>query len=256
MSKYSKEFIIKTCEEYLSCNASKLELCNKYGIHYKNGKSIIDDWIPRYLEDGADAFLSTVGNKVYLSSDKISAVEDYIEEKGSLYFCIDLNQPKHIFYDTTSYGNSIEEQFKTEAYKSHPNEDLKNALDKCLGKETTFQDFVDNISTVRSSDVYKNVYDALESICDDAKVSLKLKDGQFPNISNREVMPILILDLNSGKIDYCKKYRAMSYREGREKVFINDITDRIVKDAFESTKILQYCKIDVIHKSVSLCDYL
>lgn len=56
MSKYSKEFIIKTCEEYLSCNSSKLELCNKYGIHYKNGKSIIDDWIPRYLEDGADAF--------------------------------------------------------------------------------------------------------------------------------------------------------------------------------------------------------
>ena len=84
MSKYSKEFIIKTCEEYLSCNSSKLELCNKYGIHYKNGKSIIDDWIPRYLEDGADAFLSTVGNKVYLSSDKISAVGDYIEEKGSL----------------------------------------------------------------------------------------------------------------------------------------------------------------------------
>ena len=84
MSKYSKEFIIKTCEEYLSCTSSKLELCNKYGIHYKNGKSIIDDWIPRYLEDGADAFLSTVGNKVYLSSDKISAVEDYIEEKGSL----------------------------------------------------------------------------------------------------------------------------------------------------------------------------
>ena len=84
MSKYSKEFIIKTCEEYLSCNSSKLELCNKYGIHYKNGKSIIDDWSPRYLEDGADAFLSTVGNKVYLSSDKISAVEDYIEGKGIL----------------------------------------------------------------------------------------------------------------------------------------------------------------------------
>ena len=63
MSKYSKEFIIKTCEEYLSCNSSKLELCNKYGIHYKNGKSIIDDQIPRYLEDGADAFLSTVGKK-------------------------------------------------------------------------------------------------------------------------------------------------------------------------------------------------
>ena len=94
MSKYSKEFIIKTCEEYLSCNSSKLELCNKYGIHYKNGKSIIDDWIPRYLEDGADAFLSTVGNKVYLSSDKISAVEDYIEGKGILYSFNDLQRQR------------------------------------------------------------------------------------------------------------------------------------------------------------------
>ena len=44
MSKYSKELIIKTCEEYLSCNSSKLELCNKYGIHYKNGMyEIIDE---------------------------------------------------------------------------------------------------------------------------------------------------------------------------------------------------------------------
>ena len=44
MSKYSKEFIIKTWEEYLSCNSSKLELCNKYGIHYKNGMyEIIDE---------------------------------------------------------------------------------------------------------------------------------------------------------------------------------------------------------------------
>ena len=84
MSKYSKETIIKICEEYLSGNSSKIELCNKYDILYKNGCSMIDDWIPRYLENGADAFLSPAGNNVYLSSDKISAVEDYIEGKGSL----------------------------------------------------------------------------------------------------------------------------------------------------------------------------
>lgn len=84
MSKYSKEIIIKICEEYLLGNSSKMELCNKYDIPYKNGYSMIDDWIPRYLENGADAFLSPAGNNVYLSSDKISAVEDYIEGKGSL----------------------------------------------------------------------------------------------------------------------------------------------------------------------------
>lgn len=84
MSKYSKEIIIKICEAYLSGNLSKIELCNKYDIPHKNGRSMIDDWIPRYLENGASAFLSPAGNNVYLSSDKISAVEDYIEGKGSL----------------------------------------------------------------------------------------------------------------------------------------------------------------------------
>ncbi len=84
MSKYSKEFIIKICEEYLSGNSSKAELCNKYDIPYKKGYSMFDDWLPRYLENGADAFRSPAGNKVYLSSDKLSAVEEYIEGKGSL----------------------------------------------------------------------------------------------------------------------------------------------------------------------------
>ena len=84
MSKYSKEIIIKICEEYLSGNLSEMELCDKYGVHFKDGNSIITDWIPRYLQDGVDAFLSPGGNRNYLSSDKISAVEDYIEGKGSL----------------------------------------------------------------------------------------------------------------------------------------------------------------------------
>lgn len=84
MSKYSKETIIKICEEYLSGKLSKKELCDKYGVHFKNGNSIITDWIPRYLQDGAAAFPFTAGNRNYLSSDKISAVEDYINGKGSL----------------------------------------------------------------------------------------------------------------------------------------------------------------------------
>ncbi len=84
MPKYSKKIIIKICEEYLSGNLSKMELCDKYGVHFKDGNSIITDWIPRYLQNGADAFLAPIGNRIHLSSDKISAVEDYISGKGSL----------------------------------------------------------------------------------------------------------------------------------------------------------------------------
>jgi len=84
MSKYSKEIIIKVCEEYLSGNIPMEELCVKYGIHFKYNTSIIWDWIPRYLQEGPDAFLYSSGNKTHLSASKISAVEVYIGGKGSL----------------------------------------------------------------------------------------------------------------------------------------------------------------------------
>ena len=76
--------IIKICEEYLSGDLSERELCNKYGVHFKDGNSIIKDWIPRYLQDGANAFLAPSGNRIHLSSEKIAAIEDYIEGNGSL----------------------------------------------------------------------------------------------------------------------------------------------------------------------------
>ena len=85
MSKYSKDIIIKVCEDFLSGQFSEKELCDKYGIHYSHhSSSMISDWLPRYLNDGADAFVSIAGNNAYESSYKIAAVEEYIEGKGSL----------------------------------------------------------------------------------------------------------------------------------------------------------------------------
>lgn len=84
MSKYSPDLIIKVCEEFLSGQLSERELCDKYGIHFGSRSSIISDWIPRYLNKGPAAFISSLGNNSYTASYKIAAVEEYINGNGSI----------------------------------------------------------------------------------------------------------------------------------------------------------------------------
>ena len=85
MSKYSPEIKIKACEDYLSGKLSHKEICMKYGIHFceKNYCSMINEWLPRYLSNGATAFLKTAGNQNYSSEFKEMIVLEYLSGKGS-----------------------------------------------------------------------------------------------------------------------------------------------------------------------------
>ena len=67
MSKYSSEIKIKACEDYLSGKLSHKEICMKYGIHFceKESHSMLNDWLPRYLANGAAAFLKTALTKPF-----------------------------------------------------------------------------------------------------------------------------------------------------------------------------------------------
>lgn len=84
-SKYSIETKIAACEDYLSENYSHEEICEKYNIsfHKKSCTSMLNEWIPRYREHGADAFIHTNKNQSYSAEFKMQAVEEYISGKGS-----------------------------------------------------------------------------------------------------------------------------------------------------------------------------
>ena len=85
MSKYSPEIKIKACENYLSGKLSHKEICMKYGIHFceKKCNSMLNEWLPRYLANGAVAFLKTSGNQSYSSEFKKMIVLEYLSGKGS-----------------------------------------------------------------------------------------------------------------------------------------------------------------------------
>ena len=85
MSKYSPEIKIKACEEYLSGKLSHKEICMKYKIHFdeKKHKSMLNEWLFMYREQGPSAFIRTGGNQTYSSQFKESVVLEYLSGNGS-----------------------------------------------------------------------------------------------------------------------------------------------------------------------------
>ena len=86
MSKYSPATKIAACKDYLSGEYTHREVCQKYGITFNEAvvKSMLNEWVPRYLQSGEAAFLKPKGNKEYSAEYKIKAVNEYLDGQGSL----------------------------------------------------------------------------------------------------------------------------------------------------------------------------
>lgn len=86
MAKYSADTKIAACKDYLEGELTHKEICDKYGITFNASacKSMINEWVPRYLEAGEEAFLDKKGNNTYTAEDKIAVVEEYLSGNGSL----------------------------------------------------------------------------------------------------------------------------------------------------------------------------
>ena len=86
MSKYSAELKIAACMDYLSGELSHREICKKYGIHFNTKKSIsmLNEWIPKYMKHGNEAFVRSKGNDSYSVAFKEKVVVEYLSGEGSL----------------------------------------------------------------------------------------------------------------------------------------------------------------------------
>lgn len=86
MSKYSAEIKIAACQDYISGIFTRKEICEKYDIYYntKNSMSMLNKWIPRYLEHGEAAFIRKKGNESMLASFKEKVILDYLSGGSSL----------------------------------------------------------------------------------------------------------------------------------------------------------------------------
>lgn len=84
-NKYSPEVKLQVCEAYLKGTYTMPEICQMFNILYdKYGWAPVYTWVRQYMANGTDAFLYKHKNKAYSKELKLTAVEEYIDGKGSI----------------------------------------------------------------------------------------------------------------------------------------------------------------------------
>ena len=78
--KHTPEWILALVEEYLSGRGSYRTIATANGI----SKTVLEDWVHKYTEQGATAFALKQGNTKYSKEFKIRCVEAVLEGEGSV----------------------------------------------------------------------------------------------------------------------------------------------------------------------------
>ena len=82
-AKYTVEAKIQAAERYLRGEASVVAIAEEMKMG-KWGKRRIHEWAAVYKENGIEGFHLKKGNSSYSAEEKQQAVEEYLQEKGSL----------------------------------------------------------------------------------------------------------------------------------------------------------------------------
>lgn len=232
---------------------------------YKNSISKIQSMFNKYYQDNnlfSSISYRAFTQRIMLKEDLYALCFDLdlkfkfkmkvVEENGYIFFCLDLSQPIPLSYNPSRYNNSVGEQIIMAAYPrwGQPNEDLKRAISSSLGYKLDAETVRRDPSVIVDSEPYQEVSMAIDKICNEGRVSVKLREKEFPNLSDRTLFPLLILDTDSGKMSYCKDSSATSYRQGREYVSAPDVGAGNVRTALSETNIVMYCDLNISHPLV------
>lgn len=205
---------------------------------------------------------------IILTNPKLKTVES----DGLLFFGIDLNQSVKLKLRTPF--NSDEERYigivfldavlpswdkPRQPIASEVFNDLvyKGVLDHSMSsdsftRESGHRKGITDKEILMQSDYFEEFKQDILSLPSSASLSMELKSGEFPRLSDRHLFPFLWLDLESGMINYCCDARAESYRQGRNTVrldnFIVDPSTR--ENAAYLIKPFFYIDLDISHRSI------
>ena len=174
MAKYTAEIKIAACKEFLDGKLSHREICQKYGISFKesSSSSILNEWILRYQVLGENAFIKTKGNRCYPHEEKVRIVEEYLAGKGSLQLIAakyGIPSKETLRRWILKYNanrelkdyNPMREVYMAEARRKTTIEERKEIVEYCLSHDRAYKDTA-SLYNVSYSQVYSWVrkYDA------------------------------------------------------------------------------------------------
>ena len=165
----------------------------------------------------------------------------YVEDSGILYIGADLNNRINLRIDPY-------DRIKDDIYGRIKNPDVLASLNDNGLTGIDYMSIVRDKDLIKKSDLYKNYRSIADSLVA-GNISLSLRDGEFPKLKDRKILPVMWIDPKKGKIFGFKFNNESSYTSNNTRIYISDnlwYLENFASKAKFSTNLLDvYIKVPV-----------
>lgn len=229
-------------------------MCYVYVLYKKKINRIV-----HYLELSGDIIEKRVVKdyKYFTSSSKfdvIFPVDIYIgfeskmkvvEEKDKVYIGLDLTKYKCI---EKNYEDALYKKF---IYAIRFPISYPTLYDYLVSKNIDKDEALNNIYSIINLDLFKDALDYINNFCSNHKESIELKASEWPKLSDRRVLPILIIDKEDNTVNFTVSAGGtFTYRANRTIVHIHSKRFEEVIIPSMSKNIKEYCCMRLLNTDV------
>lgn len=170
-------------------------------------------------------------SKYYFDATVEFSLKDmkWVEDKNKIYLCIDLSTSR-FNRSCQDYEEGVAFWVRELAYPYMENYARPKVLKRCQDEGYTKESF-NRYMTCKNNSIVKETLEKVNALLEKTP-TLTLKDGEWPRLSNRSVLPILVIDKETLNVDFYKEryFYPKTYREGREVSPMDYFTSRNSSD--------------------------
>lgn len=141
-----------------------------------------------------------------------------VEDKSKVYLGIDLSHPRVTFPRGCSTWDEEIFNIFTRTIRYYTTNVLAK---KFYADGITIDDIIADNKVLTEHPLYIEAMDKYRDTIDNGKAEITLRDGEWPRLTDRKLLPLIVIDKESGEGDYMdNRYGAKSYRTDRKKFSI------------------------------------
>lgn len=154
---------------------------------------------------------------------KLRAVE---EQDGKVYVGVDLNQKPRVWVDEN--GGGTDAYIWDVMYWFIKSSDPNSVLEADLGYRKS--EILNNQQLFYQSNAYKRIRMMLDSAVEDYTITSTLIQGEWPRLSDRSLLPVVVIDFDKNQMTYINRRITTDYRKNNDTIPIDIFASRTINE--------------------------